>query len=399
VFACGSWYEVQKVQTVKDLNIPWSKLPGLKTLSASATLPSAPPHPDHTKLSFSQPSSPPPDSSSSPATSSSPPKESYASLLETHSSAQSGPFVHSALTTVLLDDSPLKAVRQPYNHVCIPEYDAKKRAHDLGVFMKAKARLEEQEYEEMKAAAAARADDLPEGQDADVDAGIDAEEDKDASRKRKRKERKLRKREEKLAKSADVIKLAQEQAELQDAHKEEQDGEDYDLTLLAVIGVLDEIKHQRNVAAWIHAGGLWGPGGAPSVQPPVTEDASNLERGGQNGAGFPVEKVDEDGRDASTRKRARHDTKASAADLPTETPVENDGLSTIVPGSDQAREPAANSIAVTAQPSSRREKSQKYVVQTQPMWFEDPAALLFWVQRGKKALESLGLAVDHGIER
>jgi len=36
-------------------------------------------------------------------------------------------------------------------------------------------------------------------------------------------------------------------------------GEVYDETLLAVIGVLDEIKQQSNVAGWIRAGGLWGP--------------------------------------------------------------------------------------------------------------------------------------------
>jgi hypothetical protein len=32
-----------------------------------------------------------------------------------------------------------------------------------------------------------------------------------------------------------------------------------DSTLLAVIGILDEIKGQSNVAGWIGAGGLWGP--------------------------------------------------------------------------------------------------------------------------------------------
>ncbi|EGN97373.1 hypothetical protein SERLA73DRAFT_110577, partial [Serpula lacrymans var. lacrymans S7.3] len=41
------------------------------------------------------------------------------------------PVVHSALTTLLLDDSPLKARLQPYNHVCIPEYDSKLRGKDL----------------------------------------------------------------------------------------------------------------------------------------------------------------------------------------------------------------------------------------------------------------------------
>ena len=41
--------------------------------------------------------------------------------------------LHSAQTTLLLDDSPLKAQLQSYNHVCIREYGAELRARDLGV--------------------------------------------------------------------------------------------------------------------------------------------------------------------------------------------------------------------------------------------------------------------------
>ena len=40
---------------------------------------------------------------------------------------------HSAKTTLLLDDSPLKAHLQPYNHVCIQEYASGLRGKDLGV--------------------------------------------------------------------------------------------------------------------------------------------------------------------------------------------------------------------------------------------------------------------------
>lgn len=41
---------------------------------------------------------------------------------------------HSALSTLLLDDSSLKAVVQPYNHVVVPEYDKTKRNNDLAVW-------------------------------------------------------------------------------------------------------------------------------------------------------------------------------------------------------------------------------------------------------------------------
>ncbi|TRM65708.1 hypothetical protein BD626DRAFT_546187 [Schizophyllum amplum] len=40
---------------------------------------------------------------------------------------------HSGATTVLVDDSVLKAHLQPYNHLCLPEYTLKARAADLSV--------------------------------------------------------------------------------------------------------------------------------------------------------------------------------------------------------------------------------------------------------------------------
>jgi hypothetical protein len=38
----------------------------------------------------------------------------------------------------------------------------------------------------------------------------------------------------------------------------------FDPTLVAVIGVLEEIKKQTNVAGWIRAGGLWAGHDPPS---------------------------------------------------------------------------------------------------------------------------------------
>ncbi|KAF7327637.1 FCP1-like proteiny domain-containing protein [Mycena kentingensis (nom. inval.)] len=40
-------------------------------------------------------------------------------------------YPHSAETTLLVDDSPLKARLQPWNHLCVPEYDASARERDL----------------------------------------------------------------------------------------------------------------------------------------------------------------------------------------------------------------------------------------------------------------------------
>ena len=38
---------------------------------------------------------------------------------------------HSALTTLLLDDSPRKVRLQPFNHLCVPEYSMKAKANDI----------------------------------------------------------------------------------------------------------------------------------------------------------------------------------------------------------------------------------------------------------------------------
>ena len=43
------------------------------------------------------------------------------------------PQQHSALTTILMDDSPLKAILQPWNHLCVSEYESKKRKLDVEI--------------------------------------------------------------------------------------------------------------------------------------------------------------------------------------------------------------------------------------------------------------------------
>lgn len=53
----------------------------------------------------------------------------------------------------------------------------------------------------------------------------------------------------------------------------------YDETLLAVIGVLDNVRGQSNVAGWVRAGGLWGPNSSPPALngPPSGNDADAAE--------------------------------------------------------------------------------------------------------------------------
>ncbi|KAG5220424.1 phosphatase protein [Salix suchowensis] len=102
---------------------------------------------------------------------------------------------HSASSTLLLDDSPLKAWLQPWNHLCVKEYTSEMRLADLQVVSK---------------------DSTPSD---DINAYYNL-----------------------------------------------------DLMLLAVIGALDAIKWESNVAGWVQSGGL-SLKGADSAEPPHVEDS------------------------------------------------------------------------------------------------------------------------------
>ncbi|KAK0480069.1 hypothetical protein IW261DRAFT_110358 [Armillaria novae-zelandiae] len=158
----------QKTQTTKDLAKPWAALSLLPDRNDEAsTLSSSDDGPSH--------------SADEPAPTSEPSRSAYA---------------HSALTTLLLDDSPLKAQLQPWNHFCVPEYTAQIRGRDLS--------------------AQQRERDKPSSDIQDADAVV-------PQKKRKRPKKAL----------------------------------SYDQILLAVIGVLDTIKGESNVSGWMRQCGLW----------------------------------------------------------------------------------------------------------------------------------------------
>jgi len=89
----------RKTQTIKDLAKPWAALP-LQSSSSERSTPTAPGPGSH----------------------------------------QSQSQAHSAHTTLLLDDSPLKAYLQPWNYLCIREYNAELRSADLALLEDAKRR-------------------------------------------------------------------------------------------------------------------------------------------------------------------------------------------------------------------------------------------------------------------
>ncbi|KAG9034433.1 hypothetical protein FRB95_013230 [Tulasnella sp. JGI-2019a] len=125
----------------------------------------------------------------------------------------------TALDTILLDDSFLKAHLQPYNHLILPEYDSDLCRRDASIT-------------QQHLASASKSD--PSANDAGPN--------------------------------------------IEDMNLLEHSG-DPDQTLLAVIGILSAAVRQTNVSSWMRAGGLWGSvhtvsQPSPTPEAPVSVDLS-----------------------------------------------------------------------------------------------------------------------------
>ncbi|OJT07235.1 hypothetical protein TRAPUB_1912 [Trametes pubescens] len=381
----------RKVQTVKDLAKPWAFLS-----QKSAHIPSSP----HSSIASTPRTSPEPSSPTRPSDDSIP----------------MTPQSHSALTTLLLDDSPRKAELQPYNHVCIGEYSGERRAKDLESLQKEQewqtavdarqqldaqmAHLSHPLLPDSPEALAPKddAEPIPDGDGLEEGASAAAE----TSKKRKRKEKKLQKR-------AALLEQLEVGGKPQGS---------YDETLLAVIGVLDEIKSQANVAAWIRAGGLWGPVGPPearsaNVQARVEKHDNKLALAGQRTSeSTPAAEeaaAQSDGSDLSVKNAPTTASAVQPADEETDKPRKRKKKRQRMRDStgDQEAQPAevvdvGNDEETAAPVSSSPAHStdiEKTVERPQVMWFEDEQVLNHWATRGRKALDELGIPVEHGIER
>jgi len=348
----------RKVQTFKDLAKPWAELPALLR-SLHARIPSPSP-----ASSSSQSSSTPMPPSSSPLM----PLSS-----STHVSLEP-PSVHSALTTLLLDDSPRKAELQPYNHVCIPEYDGARRVKDLDALQLEKAAIEALKTESAgQAETAVEVEHVVEhissedGSKEEIDDSTPTTEDQ-SPKKRKRKDKKVKK----------VVALAASVAEFQ-ARREDS----YDHVLLAVIGILDEVKAQGNVAAWVRSGGLWG----------VSEDGDHgdgdvvISRDSTLSCSTSGSSASEDGRREGKRTKGSDELPSLRADS-----SGNDAISSNIPSSSTESEPAAAPDTVAAIRDGDASAPA-------PLWFENAGIVRRWADRGRKVLEKMGIPIMHGIER
>ncbi|KAH9840620.1 uncharacterized protein C8Q71DRAFT_854498 [Rhodofomes roseus] len=405
----------RKVQTLKDLSRPWATLPALLT--------PLPPSPSSSTASL--PSSSPPGRPSSPV----------------RSAETTAPHVHSALTTLLLDDSPAKAAMQPYNHFCIPEYAQQQRNKDLENFQKEQQwllvneRRKMPQGEQAKDAGMARIASLfPPQESGDGDTEPTAK-----SRKRKRKGKESSQPNPaaspaSVASEEDTFSSASSSAasspapapssptipglptpapssppepkkksrkakrrkqleELVLAPEVERPEVSYDETLLAVVGVLDEVRRQANVAAWVREGGLWGPGGVPEHlrrAAEASEEGSGPKVQGEDGE--EVEEVADAPQGEKRKRKSRHRTLRKQAEAEA-TRKAMEGGAAAEAGNDEATRTAAPTDA------KGTIDSDVDVLETPAsMWFEDPEVLGYWARRGREALHALGISVEHGME-
>ncbi|KAJ3934605.1 MAG: hypothetical protein NXY57DRAFT_889873 [Lentinula lateritia] len=247
------------------------------------------------------------------------------SLLEENHLTRNDLLSHSALSTLLLDDSPLKARMQPYNHVCVPEYEGKFYARDVRI---AEARDGDAFSDDI--AVAVERTETSSSEDV-TSAGV-------GKRKRSRSLSPQllphnHKKMKRLSPEYDADDLSQH----------------HDHILLAVIGLLEALKYESNVAAWIKDNGLFASNRTESeyVNPTLPP--------GLTGKGLNID-----------------------ISVGLETPPAE--LSVI-----------ENAVAQTS----------KFQIPIQPLpslWYQHPPARWYWVRRGVQALKELGLEVIPGVE-
>ena len=153
---------------------------------------------------------------------------------------------------------------------------------------------------------------------------------------------------------------------------------EYDETLLAIVGILNEVKHQSNVASWVKGNGLWGPypprnPADPNIDPPTQgyfrKSREDIATSSDSGSG-------NSGRHGEGKKKRRNAVSAFFE-------------ASVMEGAENGGSPNA--------PTS--EKSNQTDVSETPLWFDNPPTMRYWVDRGRNALETLGVPIEHGLKQ
>ncbi|KAF9475558.1 hypothetical protein BDN70DRAFT_864692 [Pholiota conissans] len=393
---------------------------------------------------------------------------------------------HSALTTLLVDDSPAKAALQPWNHLCIRDYVQAMRNMDLLVadrehrtlskalsapksnhktantieggthpvqkitreVVMVNGELTNQKEEIVKRVT--REVVMIEGK------MVNAKEEEvvsveatgfvpNAKRKAKRLakkesarlEREEREREAFMSLRGQVVGTppmaptppprVEEQAFGEVAKEDgQEDGSEepemrYDETLLAVVGVLDHAKHEGNIAGWMRGGGLLhtargqaseapAPAPVPALAPPAPAPAS--ASAAPPSVSTPA--LPEPSRTEPSTSRKHQAPSRSASPSQNESPTKKVKLSTPAPEEPQpstsvlptpppptaqTSESTTEEQASTGVPLSSPvpAKTAAHIAAPAGLWYEDPAVLRFWADRGREALKALDIKVESGI--
>ena len=164
----------------------------------------------------------------------------------------------------MLDDSHAKAARQPYNHLCVPEYTRARRNADLAVLERQRAREAHSKHKHAEIDHANTDGEIQvrprkrkrAKKDSEEDEAVDDPNDAEWEAQRHRKRAKC---EPSTSKTTTV------------AVEEEEEEETLDETLLAVIGILHAARVQSNIAGWLRAGSLL-------LLPPERADADDAAK-------------------------------------------------------------------------------------------------------------------------
>ncbi|XP_006457098.1 hypothetical protein AGABI2DRAFT_188799 [Agaricus bisporus var. bisporus H97] len=370
----------RKVQTTKDLNKPWDEL-NLTSFDPSDVADLSPSSSSHTRKR-----------------------------------------THSAKTTLLLDDSPLKAHLQPYNHLCLKEYDAEMRKHDAAVRELTLARIRLADtISEKKKVSEAVCDIESKDSDLNVDAATDKADEGGAeaigteeiqssthlvsqehgeetsNRKRKRKAKKEDKKKERVEEM--LRKLTDEK---QDA------GGVYDETLLAVVGILDAVKTESNIAAWIRAGGLIqslntsgkGLGMESSVSSQTSIDEAKRPRKktklSETVSSPPKhEELFEEHNGSVNRAPPTSVTSDQSSPPPTtSSPIHASSPPVLQNESDSSSETERTGVPLDDNiPTADKGKE----TEEKRLWFDHPGTIPYWASRGRTVLEGMGIEIDDGV--
>lgn len=151
----------------------------------------------------------------------------------------------------------------------------------------------------------------------------------------------------------------------------------YDETLLAIVGILSEVKHQSNVASWVKGNGLWGPHLPQNPADPNTDTPTDKSSYDDRG---DVATLSDNGSMESGRygegKKKRKDGATAFFEVGAIEGSEDGGL-------------------LLASTNEQRDHLNTSEV---PLWFDNPSTMQHWVDQGRNALDALGIPIEHGLK-